>query len=467
MAVNQIELVEHLRKTKLNLLTHSSNHYPHIVAYTYLQNICGNRHNGFVITQPDNIEDLETKIRDATTSRIFAYPYSDNNIEDLEYLQYADSVIIFDSLFMMIGDIDDKEKIHNFKYIIEEIYKKFSVVIFIVDSTYDQADINKLAPYFVNNMSYLSDNVLPPGEPIESKIIDCKLKRKNMTNMQIAKIDKIVNNENIDSRNWTNDKLYTNTYDGIYSPKRFFNVVYPFKVAETIDSAVDNDEGLELVVNLFGIDEFLSYMPKMKSLYDDITLNKHCKSDSSSISRRLIFTGYPINLKNEVQFGEYGGDLIYNLLINKEAPIYDASQVMRLYVGDPVENIKKFNSDPNYKILIANAMPAYAPQKINHFHIMDTNLETAFELIDVMFKNNNYDKLFPSLDIHLHYIYKEIGEGKDKHKQETLDSYDFKNLRANINKFQEERKMRWNFGLKVSNTSIGKLVVTYPSKAEK
>jgi hypothetical protein len=464
MPGKQIKLVDHLRKTKLNLLTHSSNLYPHDVALAYLKSVCGNRHNGFIITQPGNIEELNEKIAKDTDSNIFAYPYS-NAPEDLEYLRYADSVIIFDSLFMMVGDVDNKNDIDNFEDIINTIYEKFSVAIFIVDSSYDQADINKLAPRFVNNISYLSDNaVTVGGELIEPKIVDCKLDCASMTTMQIEKIRSTVKDENTDSLNWTNDKLYNNTYDGIYSPKRFFNVVYPFKVAETIDKAVNVDEGIQLVVNLFGIAEVLKYMPKMKRLYESLLLlYRHCKDDESILARHLIFSGYPININvggvNEVQFGDYGGDLIYNLLTSESLaePLYEPSQIIRLYEGDPVENIRKFNSDPNkYKILIANTMPVYAPKGINHFHIMDTNLETAYDLIDVMFKNGNYGGKLPSLDIHLHYVYQEV----DKNIKESYDSYDFKNLRANIEKFQQERKMRWDFGFKVASD----FRVQYPEK---
>jgi len=481
MPGKQIGLVEHLRKTKLNLLTHSSNYYPCDIAYEYLKKVCGNRHNGFIITQPQNIEALNEKITNNRESTIFAYPYS-NAPEDLEYLRYADSIIIFDSLFMMVGNVDSEKDIENFQEIIDTIYKKFSVAIFLVDSSYDQADINKLAPHFVNNISYLSDTAVTfGGRLIEPEIIDCKLDRALITNMQSEKIRSTVKDENTDSLNWTNDKLYNNTYiveidkkdkkgktEKVFSPKRFFNVVYPFKVAETIDKAANVDEGIQLVIDLFGIPYFLENMPKMKRLYDRLSLLKDCKDDDSVLARHLIFTGYPINVnvegENQLQFGEYGGDLIYNLLVNNDVAIYDASQVMRLYIGDPVENIKKFNSDPTYKVLIANTMPVYAPKEINHFHIMDTNLETAFDLIDVMFKNGNYEVSPPSLDIHLHYVYEE----KDKRIQETYDSYDFKNLRTNIEKFQQERKMRWDFGLKVvigtgSKEKYG-LCVEYPEK---
>lgn len=464
MPGKQIGLVEHLRKNKLNLLTHSSNYYPYDVAYEYLKKVCGNRHNGFIITQPGNIEALNENIAKDGESTIFAYPYSEAP-EDLEYLRYADSVIIFDSLFMMVGNVDSKDDIKNFEKIIDTIYEKFSVAIFLVDSSYDQADINKLAPHFVNNISYLSDTaVMFGGKLMEPEIIDCKLDRAPITNIQSEKIRSTVKDENTDSLNWTNDKLYNNTYGNIFSPKRFFNVVYPFKVAETIDKAVNVDEGIQLVIDLFGVSEFLKNMPKMKRLYDSLSLlYKHCKDDDSVLARHLIFTGYPINVnvegENQLQFGGYGGDLIYNLLVNNDVAIYEPSQVMRLYIGDPVENIKKFNSDSTYKVLIANTMPVYAPKEINHFHIMDTNLETAFDLIDVMFKNGNYKVSPPSLDIHLHYVYEE----KDKRIQETYDSYDFKNLRANIEKFQQERKMRWDFGMKVVDKG-SKLYVEYPEK---
>ena len=458
MEPGKIKLIEHLRKTKLNLLTHSIDNYPYVVAFNYLNAILDKDRNGFIITLPHNIDKLQKMIDENSNGNIFVYPYTDN-WHDLEYIRFPDSVIIFDSLYMILGDVDNKNCIDNFKFLLDSLYERFSVVMTIVDSSYDQADINKLAPHFPSNMSYLSDtasSTISEGKLSEPVIIDCKLDRAPITEKQNAIINQVVKNINIDSLNWTNDKLYINN---IYkdaddkfqdSPKRFFNVLYPFNVSDTIDKAATVDDGIQLVIDLFGIEEFLNYTPKIRRLYDKLLIaDRYCKDDSSVLARHVIFTGYPIYEGKNVRFGEYGGDLIYNVLTYGKNPPYETSQVMRLYEGDPVENMKKFNEDKNYTILIANTMPVYAPQGIHHFHVIDTNMETAFDLIDIMFKNDNYDGKTAYLDIHLHYTYNDKGSGS----QMTYDSYDFKNFREYIEKFQQERQLRWDYGYKVYSGS--------------
>jgi hypothetical protein len=113
---------------------------------------------------------------------------------------------------------------------------------------------------------------------------------------------------------------------------------------------------------------------------------------------------------------------------------------MRLYDGDPVENMKLFNSDSNYKVLIANELPPAIPLNINHFHIIDTKLDVAFALVDILYKNNNYTTQPPPLDIHLYYML----NNKEGSKM-TYESYDFRNFKLALNKIQSETIDRWNY----------------------
>jgi hypothetical protein len=448
----EIKLIERLRKTKLNLLTHTQNIYPYNVALEYLKDLCGTDKYGFLVTNEENIPAIQEIFSDygddyIYKDTIFPVAYGD---ETLPYMRFADSVVIFDSL-KMIASVDD---IPAFKNILTKMYEKFHTVIIIADSDYDQADINKMVPFFAGDMTYLSDKKLADTLSFP-KINNCR-KPIFITEEQKVKIDNI-SIKNLEGTNWYgqdmlyDSKIWIRVNDRLeedQSPKRFFNIVYPYNVSKVIESSPNVDQGLTTVINLFGKAQVFKYTPKFMRLNDTLCL-KSCKEDGSK-NRHLILTGYPILLEDNLYFGEYGGDLIYNLLTTELEGdcVYSPSEVMRLYVGDPVENMKLFNSDTNYKILIANELPPIVPFNINHFHIMDTKLDVAFALIDILYKNHNYIGQSPSpdLDIHLYYMSsrKEDSVNKEASRM-TYESYDFHNFKLALNKMQTETVERWNY----------------------
>jgi hypothetical protein len=449
-------LIRRLERTRLNLLTHTQNIYPYCVGIAYLKLLCGGRDNGFLITSSGNLEAAQKILNEYTGDNIVALSEDEEPWE--VYMKYPRSIIIFDSLKSILVNPE------LLKINIDAIYERGSVVIFIVDYDFPQAEINKLAPTFVNDMTYLSDtfcsNELKVPEIKEFKEYTCGGEVKDdsiyLTGLQIEKLGDILNDNNINipANNWYgNDELYAldNPITDMekQSRKRFFNIVYPFNVAKTIEDYRQNgllEDGIEVVINLFGVHKIYEYSPKFHKLNNVLQMNTTCKGKEDATARHLILTGYPIT--EEGYFSEYGGDLIYKLLTAVDNPYCTPDQIMRLYLYSTIEEqikmIDEFNNNLNYKVLIISDMPPAIPKEVHHFHIMDSKLDVAFELIDILYKNQNYPNLTePQLDIHLYYALRNRPPG-DGSKM-TPDSFDFLNLKLYIEKLREEMRARWNY----------------------
>jgi hypothetical protein len=391
-------LLTHLRRTKLNLLTHSQNIYPYCVGVAYLEKLCSDSKQGFLITS-DFFEQAEELISEATGKDIHAIQFTDSDVI-INLAQYnANSVFIFDNLKdFIVAPI-------ALKIMLDKIYENFCVAIFIIDQDLEQSLINKLIERkdYIGQMSYLSDTTCYD----ELKVPTIKDHPINgLAPLQQVAFDKIKSSKlNINGNNWSNDVLHD--YDIVLeseledarSVKRFFNIVYPYKVTNTINEYKrDNmaDNALDIVIDIFGKEEIFKFTPKFLELVNTLTLVKDKK--------HLILTGYPIAGDN-LYFTEYGGDLIYKLLTSGENPPFPPEAIMRLYLQDDQDaSIDEFNSNENYKILIINGMPPKIPTNIAHFHVMDTYLEEAYNLINILYKNQNYNLSIPDLTINLYYM---------------------------------------------------------------
>lgn len=444
---------------RLNLLTHPLCFYPYRVAITTLVHICGDTKPGYLITSEENVDNAVKLINDAGPNDIRVTHYGDTTYP---YLKAHGALVIFDSIFLMAGEGDD---IADFKGTIKDLYEHNCQVIFIIDYGYPQENINKMVPHFVDKTLYLNFNTAENAgfttsgsKQILSEpefIVQCQRKKELTLSESDSKYikDILKNQKELEPNNFEHDVLYlnpTNPPDGkiepIISPKRFLNVLYPYNVARIIDEQPDIDKALYTIIRLFGTAEIFKFAPKILRLYDTITLNRTCKNDNKE-AKHFILTGYPY-YDDEVgvlKLGEYGGDLIYNLLTYKDTETgefaqskFSPEQVARLYRGDSTEIIKKFNEPgSDILILIANEIPPFDPAGVNHFHIIDTKLMDAFYLIDKLYKNCSDGT--PNLDIHLYPI--------NYNDSISPDTYDFKKFKDYYDIFKNERQMRWDFKL--------------------
>jgi hypothetical protein len=207
------------------------------------------------------------------------------------------------------------------------------------------------------------------------------------------------------------------------------------------------------------VHKIYEYSPKFHKLNNVLSLNTTCR-DKDTTARHLILTGYPLGA--EGYFSEYGGDLIYKLLTAVDNAYCTPDQIMRLYSYDTIEEqikmIDEFNNNLNYKVLIISDMPPAIPKEIHHFHVMDSKLDVAFELIDILYKNQNYPNLTePQLDIHLYYALRnrKLEEGSKM----TPDSFDFLNLKLYTEKLREEMQARWDYKYAYKVRKDGMLVI--------
>ena len=421
---------------KLNLLTHPLCYFPYDIGLSFLDYMCGQNRPGYLITSAQNIDIVKHKISESITGDIKVADYDDDTFP---YLRARGALIVFDSLYMILGNVDNKDNITQFKNLIVKLYENRCTVVFIIDYGFSQEDINKLIPQeeFIDNTMYIN---FPFGDNLREPVFknQCKDDSKVMTitNKQ-EEILKAIKSIELSPNNFFHDIIYYGKIgEENVSYKRFFNIAYPYNVANIISEQDNIDSALQTVIHMFGREELLKDGPKIKRLYDILCLNT-CKTDGKG-AKHIIFTGYPFDDdKLGLIYGEYGGDIVYNLLTYNPggSPCYEPNAVIRSYVGDVIENINKFNTDPSIAILILNSMPPVIPKNVNHLHILDTRLDEAFNLIDVLYKPCGSG--FPDMDIHLYPI--------NYTNSMSHDSYDFKMFMGFFNKFKQERQERWEF----------------------
>jgi len=438
---------------RLNLITHPLCFYPYQVAIETLVSICGDNKPGYLITSEENVDIAIKLIKDGRSNDIRVTHYDDMTYP---YLKAHGALVVFDSLYLMAGNADD---LSNFKGTVKDLYEHNCQVIFIIDYGYPQKNINKIVPEFINKTLYINYNRIIKELTEPAFINQCHRDKELTLSEEYSTYIKkmLVNQKEISSNNFSHDVLYeqsTNPADGIsesiLSPKRFFNVMYPYNIARIIDEQPDVDKALYTIIRLFGMAEILKFAPKILRLFDTIKLNRFCKSDTRG-AKHFILTGYPYYDAEvgTLKFGEYGGDLIYNLLTYKDTDTGAASeaqfspnQVARLYRGDPAETIRKFNEPgSDILILIANEITPFDPVGVNHFHILDTKLLDAFYLIDKLYKN--CPDGIPDLDIHLYPI--------NYNDSSSPDTYNFKMFKKYYDMFKDERQARWDFEIAYPN----------------
>jgi hypothetical protein len=441
---------------RLNLLTHPLCFYPYRVAITTLVKICGDNKPGYLITSEGNVDIANHLIKESGPNDIKVAHYDDPTFP---YLKAHGALVIFDSLYLMAGE---GHNINDFKGTIRDLYEHNCQVIFIIDYGYPQENINKMVPHFIGKTHYINfDMIGSVGFTVvkDKQILNepefrnqCRRDKELTLSAESSKYitDILAGQKELPFNNFNHDILYFNPVnppDGltgdILSPKRFFNVVYPYNIARIIDEQPDVDKALYTIIRIFGTAEIFKFAPKIRRLYDTITMNRFCKDSKGA--KHFILTGYPYydETVGASKFGEYGGDLIYNILTYKDTDTgmasdaqFNPNQVARLYRDDATEIIKKFNEPgSDILILIANELQPFDPAGVNHFHILDTKLMDAFYLIDKLYKNCTEG--VPELDIHLYPI--------NYNDSLSPDGKDFKSFQLFYNKFKDERQARWDF----------------------
>lgn len=451
--VEKIDLTAVLRNYLLGLITCADYIYPHRIAFNYAQALAlrdGSQY-AFIVTSDTYLESLQELIIDSGLGDYIIV----TTYEEPVFLQYDNSIVIFDSLSSLMGDFNDESNIRNLFLMLNKLSDKFCQVLAVIDSNMTNESITQLCTLQPESFIYLADHAAgtefdsTTGKLYFPRMVECDI---TITKEQEIKINSIIKDKP-DPLNWLSDKYrianneYLDEYNNPLSPKKYFNIVYPFNVEKAIKDNYDTIETLESIVNLFGPKEILKHSPKIKDVIDNII--KHKKKDGAEIySRRVIFTAYP-NVDNNDTDGDFGGDLLWIYL--KEIEGLNVKCLYNYHSYEEKMSIMQDFNEGDTNILITNCYFVATPKNVDHFHIIDSDLKTAFDMIDVMFKKLDYgtENSNPTLDVHLHYVQAD----KTQPSRLTYDSFDFICFKEYVLQLQAEKQKRFDEGWRVERSA--------------
>ncbi len=452
--VKNEDLTSILRSYLLGLITCGDDIYPYRIAFNYARALVlhDKSQYAFIVTKEEFVDSLQEEINNNGLDEYMIV----TTYEEPVFLGYDNSIVVFDSLATIMGDFSE-DNIRNLFIMLNKLNQKFCQVLAITDYNMTNEEISKLCKLQPESFIYLSDHAagtqitMPDKKLYFPRLVEDDI---TMTKEQEIKINSIIKDAPA-PLNWINDeyRLPTDKYkdaEGFISPKKYFNIVYPYNVESAIKNNYDSIDALESIVNLFGPKEVLKYSPKFKTIIDDIVKTKTKDGIDNIFSRRVIFTAYP-NVDDDNKDGDFGGDLLWIYLKDVEGLSVKCLYNYHSY-EEKMAIMQDFNSgDTN--ILITNCYFIIPPLNVDHFHIVDSDLETAFNMIDVMFKNLGYGSATtsPSLDVHLHYVQRD----KSEKARITYDSYDFGCLKDYILGLQEGKQKRFNEGWPVQRAPSG------------
>jgi hypothetical protein len=466
--VEKIDLTTVLRNYLLGLITCADYIYPHRIAFNYAQALAlrdGSQY-AFIVTIDIYVESLQELIDESGLGDYIIVTTYDEPV----FLRYDNSIVIFDSLSSLMGDFSDNTNVRNLFIMLKTLNDKFCQVLAVIDSNMSNESITQLCGVQPESFIFLSDHAAgtefdsTTGKLYFPRMIECDI---TMTKEQEIKINSIIKDQP-DPLNWLSDKYriandkYKDEEGNPLSPKKYFNIVYPFNVEKAIKDNYDTIETLESIVNLFGPKEILKHSPKFRDIIDNII--KYKKKDGAEIySRRVIFTAYP-NVDNNDTDGDFGGDLLWIYL--KEIEGLNVKCLYNYHSYEDKMSIMQDFNEGDTNILITNCYFVTTPKNVDHFHIVDSDLKTAFDMIDVMFKKLNYgtENSNPTLDVHLHYTQKD----KSENSRLTYDSFDFICFKEYILRLQDEKQRRFDEGWRVERSSTSdRYNIIVPSEVAK
>jgi hypothetical protein len=199
------------------------------------------------------------------------------------------------------------------------------------------------------------------------------------------------------------DLKWSQENEDIVDLRKYYNVCYKYDIKNYLDMYRENqNDAMQNLVDIFGLKGVLENAPKIQKLYDNICMN--CKKDNNATKRHVIFTAVDSN---------YGAKLIEAIFnkkfINGEGKEINSIPNLSVYVpkkeddygydSETIQNIiTNFNEERtddglNYKynVLIINGYIPFPIRNVDEIHILDTDLNGAYDLVNNIFKIDNYD----------------------------------------------------------------------------
>lgn len=493
------KLLDVLNYTYLGIITYPDNLSKYNVSSMILKhNIGPNNYPGVIVTKEPEI--TENKIKkegttDETFSNIIFFDYSD--IENLKSI--VKGLIIIDDAVDFYESMEGKD--------LKDLYRKINdnntYLILLCDS---KVEVEQLRKIVYNN----EGKKIFESSPIFFSISDTGKKLKfpvinNNTFHPVVITDfqlKKINGMSISDRISRND---------------FLNIAYPYEIESYISEKTgageeNNFDFFKEIIDIFGIDKFLKYCPKIKKIFEVVNAN----IDVENSPKHVIY----VNTEN----GYFGMFLLYYLFIRKS---YDGEKNQNngiipicIYKDDEddvkIESLKTFNDqfyppqekgdrdDLKYNVLITNTelpelykyedeetrdktIGIISAKNIDHYHILNLTDYSRQELIDLkpeqigyldinmkkdcinnikkLFKDENYDDNNVKLNVHFYYNTARYSYeydklfGKDKNGVKILkEDLAFKEFYQELLDNYKFYNLRWQNGYKISESNPSEII---------
>jgi len=429
-------IVQILRDADIGVLTYSPLAFPWNVAVTYMELILTKEYyqQGCIITQnKEEVLDILAVSTEDYSEKISVFDYADE-IEDCTALN--NGVAIFDSLNMISLDGE------RFVDIVRLLKKKYNMVLILTDFDTDNKSIAEMLSNFSpEKIVYLSDHSFTQVDNNNTldrfKVVRYDTK---LTDVQKLKIKEIFDTDsNVNAILTVNNPLEKDEYIDIV--RRYFNVVYPFEIEKLINSGDEEISG-DLIIKIFGYQKVLQYAPKIAKLIDIVNLN------CAEFKKHVIFSA----------FDDFSGTKLIKILLENLDAEQEKYQIVTIDKDmtddEKTEAIDFYNSIDTGILITSEAFTEY-PKFVNYFHIMDGFLLDSVDMINKIYKDQNYKATihfdYPTVQPLTVNIYSASSEGDVKY---TIDKYYMDSLQNKLELICQDQQERYDIGYKVKDSTV-------------
>jgi hypothetical protein len=398
------------------------------------------------------VKNLNKKYPDNIIDRVNIYDYTDENFANLTTLVNSTITIDNPSLFIttLEGYFQNMQSSKDFKddlkNLIIQINNNNNYLILITNSKtsvedienfiFNDGDIQNKPFFFSFDEYFISCEDKNDTNKKAIALPNIEFHPYKLTSLQCAKFKLLADfPPNKDKPDW---REYN------FEETKYYNIVYPENVQRLIEK---NDENItiENIVKIYGNDIIYSNTPKIKSMMNEVILKNIDKSH-----RHVIFTNVD---------SYFGTSLISNILTLRDKPIEHIIIDNNVdSMEDKIAKIDIFNTEVDedsgnlkYKVLITNSnILNYYNNKddlkyidqVNHYHILDQDFTTAYEILHKLYKINNFNTALSHCGFNLHLYYGVVPGNETFEKKNVQSFYNF--LRSNYI-FYENRWRNGNF----------------------
>lgn len=465
----QVDITEVLNTTYLTFITASDLYCKTELSCGIIKKTKKQNQIGYIITEDIECFDF-VKNNNYTSHKIYADTYEEafrgNKISSV-----VNAVIVIDDIASFILEIENLNTQGNFQAKLKETYELINdnnnYLIILLNSKVSIEQVEQVIlqdtpnrPLFLTFKDYF--DCTPTGNGISFPKFNFHPIKLNVNSEHYLFLE-AKKNKNVSLLKF--DCNQSGVWNDDIDELKYFNIVYPNEIRKLVEKDDNAKEDLPKIGNLldiFGYKKFLANGEKIRKLVDNVLTYRN--------QRHLIFTKVDPN---------YGFNVIRDVLIDvlepKDDPVEKVLAVNDfLNSEDKTSIVNKFNNkkyssgEYQYKVLITNTYiynqsmkegdsPITHLKDIDHFHIIDTGLETAYHILYDLYKLYNYTNGVKDLNVHLYYNV--TSDGKKNIEQCRFERYYKEKFYENVAFYFE----RCENGYKVEYESSGdRLQVSIP-----